>query len=63
MNNVVYLVNLKDGHITEFKLTEFLHHFNHSEYLSVNYNVYLSREQAVEESEQVKADNIKKEGV
>ena len=63
MNNRVYLVNLKDGMIITFRIEEFLHHFNDNEFLAHDYNAYLNHDSAQAESDKVKRDQIKKEGV
>lgn len=59
----VYAVELKSGKIYEYKIEEFFHFFNQNEFMAHDYNAYLHRENAVEESNRIQTENIKREGI
>lgn len=59
MNKTIYLVNQEDGLVSRFEMEDFIYHFNHNEYLSNNYNAFLSLELANQERENILAENKK----
>ena len=59
----IYAVELKTGKIYTYKFEEFFHFFNQNDFMSADYNAYLDIESAKQCAENIKSENIKKEGI